>query len=299
MPLHQLAFRAMASPCTIQLWCENATHAERAMQAAADEVRRIEAKYSRYRADSVVGAINQAAGRAAVDVDAETMALLDFADSCYCDSGGRFDITSGVLRRAWRFDGTPPPTPAAIAELLPLIGWPRVVREGDGIYLPQHGMELDFGGFGKEYAADRAAAVLMELDQAHALVNLGGDVRVTGPQRDGTPWRVGIRHPRRGDALLGHIDIDAGALASSGDYERYIELDGKRLSHVLDPVSGWPVACAQAVSVQAPLCIVAGAHATIALLHGDDAQAYLDTTALPYFLVTRRGERRARPARSM
>jgi thiamine biosynthesis lipoprotein len=294
MLLHQLAFRAMASPCTLQLWCADATEAANALQAAADEVRRIEAKYSRYRADSVMGAINAQAGGAPVAIDAETEALLDFAEHCFRDSDGLFDITSGVLRRVWRFDQPCLTTQNDIEQLLPLIGWRRVQRAPGIVSLPERGMELDFGGFGKEYAADRAAAVLHERGHTHALVNLGGDVRAAGPQADGSPWRVGVRHPREPNALIAYLDVHHGALATSGDYERHVVVDGVRYSHVLDPRSGWPVRCAQSLSVQAPLCIVAGAHATIALLRGDDAQIYLDATDLPYFLVDRQGVRHAR-----
>jgi thiamine biosynthesis lipoprotein len=150
-------------------------------------------------------------------------------------------------------------------------------------------MELDLGGFGKEYAADRAAGVLAERGLRHALVNLGGDVRVLGPQADGRPWRVAIQHPRRADALLADVEVRDGAVATSGDYERGFERDGVRYSHVLDPRTGWPVAGPQSVTVLAPICVVAGVHATLALLHGDGASEYLAAAGLPYLLVDRAG----------
>jgi thiamine biosynthesis lipoprotein len=293
MPLFRLSFRAMASPCEVQLRCDDARAADDALRAAADEVRRIEAKYSRYRDDSVVAAINRNAGGAPVAVDDETAALLDFAAACHRDSAGLFDVTSGVLRRAWDFKSNRLPERAALDALLPLIGWDRVERRDRAIRLPREGMELDFGGFGKEYAADRALAVLQARIGAadgscHALVNLGGDVRVATavPSR---PWRIGIQHPRRLDAVLAHVALDAGALATSGDYERYLEIDGRRYAHVLDPRTGWPVDGAQSVSVAAPLCIVAGAHATIALLQGDAGRGYLEASGLPFLWIDRHG----------
>lgn len=283
----------MASPCTIELWGDHERIARAAMHAAQTEVLRIEAKYSRYRDDSVTTAINQAAGRSATPIDAETAALLQFAATCYRDSDGLFDITSGVLRRAWRFDAQAvPPSVDAVAALLPLIGWPQVQLDARSVYLPRVGMELDFGGFGKEYAADRAAAVLHEHDCAHALVNLGGDVRALDAQADGSPWRVAIRHPRIDGAIVARMDLHVGALATSGDYERFIEHEGQRYCHVLDPRTGWPVRCAQSVSVLSPLCVAAGAHATIAMLRGDGGHDYLEGAGVPYLLIARDGRAR-------
>jgi thiamine biosynthesis lipoprotein len=287
MRLQRLAFQAMASPCEVMLWGDR--DATAALAAAAAEVRRIEGKYSRFRDDSVVSAINRAAGANAVDVDAETAALIGFAAALHADSGGLFDLTSGVLRRAWRFKEPRLPAEEDIAALLPLIGWERVAWNPPSLRLPVAGMELDFGGFGKEYAADRAAAVLHERGERHALVNLGGDVRLLDAPPDGSPWRIAIQHPRRDDVALARIELRDGALATSGDYERFIEVDGRRYCHALDPRTGWPVECPRSVSVVAPLCAVAGAHATIALLKGDGGRDYLDSLGLCYLLVDRAG----------
>ena len=146
MPLHRFPFRAMASPCALSIVAAggDADAARRAADAAIAEVARIEAKYSRYRDDSVTTAINRAAGGARVAIDAETSALLDYADRCHALSGGAFDLTSGVLRRAWDFKGSPPrlPGPAALAAAVALIGWDRVERGGgaDGwLRLPRGG----------------------------------------------------------------------------------------------------------------------------------------------------------------
>ena len=150
-------------------------------------------------------------------------------------------------------------------------------------------MEIDFGGIGKEYAADRAATVCAEQGIANGLVNLGGDVRAIGPQPDGTPWRVGIRHPRREGAAIATVLLSAGAVATSGDYERYFEVDGKRYCHILDPRTGQPVAHWQSVSVVAPLCVVAGSCATIAMLLGHEAAAFLREQDLRFVAVAADG----------
>lgn len=271
MQLLRPGFRAMASPCEIQLWCGDRRAGEQAAAAAQAEVQRIERKYSRYRDDSVVAQINRGAGAAPLPVDAETAGLLDYAAAAWRQSDGRFDPTSGVLRRAWDFRTPRLPRQSELDALLPLVGWAQVEWQAPLLRLPRPGMELDFGGFGKEYAADRAAGVLAAHGIRHALVNLGGDLRVLGPQPDGRPWRIAIQHPRRPDGILAWIDLGSGGLATSGDYERYFELEGRRYCHLLDPRSGWPVAAPpRSVSVLAPLCLVAGTAATCAALQGID-----------------------------
>jgi thiamine biosynthesis lipoprotein len=280
-PARQLwrqTFRAMATVHELQLWAADGDRARRAAAAAIADVRRIESKYSRYRDDSVTTRINRAAGGAPVPIDAETAALLRYADQCYTLSGGLFDLTSGVLRRAWDFRRTPPelPSAAALADATALVDWPSVEWDGRTIRLPRAGMELDFGGIGKEYAADRVATICLEHGLRHGLVSLGGDLRAFGPQGDDTPWHVGIRHPRREGAAIAGIDLAAGALATSGDYERYIEVDGRRYCHVLNARTGMPVAYWQSVSVVAPLCVVAGSCATIAMLLEAQGAAFLD-----------------------
>jgi thiamine biosynthesis lipoprotein len=219
-------------------------------------------------------------------VDAETAALLDYADACHRQSGGLFDISSGILRRAWRFDAGRLPGPAQVQSLLQLVGWQRVEwqrvdSQTRRLRFPLPGMELDFGGIVKEYAVDRVAALLQGAGVAHGFVNLGGDVRALGPQPDGSPWRIGIRHPREAGALLITLELATGALASSGDYERCIVVEGRRYGHILDPRTGWPVRRMAAASVVAPLCVVAGSAATIAMLHDEGGPAWLQALGLP------------------
>ena len=270
-------FRAMASEHKIELAGADDAAAQRAADAAITDVQRIEQKYTRYRDDSLTSRINQAACGAAVPIDAETAALLRYADACHRLSHGKFDITSGVLRQAWNFRSDPPIRPAqqAIDRVLPLINWSEVEWDDGSIRLPRIGMEIDFGGIGKEYAADRVATILQEQGMRHGLVNLGGDVRAFGAQADGTPWRVGIRHPRRDGAAIAGVELADGALATSGDYERFIEIDGVRFCHILDATTGMPVRHWQSISVMAPLCVMAGSCSTIAMLLQDEAPAFL------------------------
>lgn len=283
--IHKTVFEAMASRCEIRIAAPDARVAGLLARHAVDEVRRIETHYSRYRPDSVVSRINAAAGRDWVGCDAETVSLLDYADSLYLSSGGLFDITSGVLRKAWDFRRAQLPSRVALTPLLALIGWHRVQREGDCVFLPQAGMEIDFGGFGKEYAADRAASLLMELGVRHGYVNLGGDMRFIGPQPDGAPWQIGIQDPRDPERVAATIPVSQGALATSGDYERYFECDGRRYCHVLDPGSGMPVSHWRSVSVLAPLAVAAGSCSTIAMLKQGAGLDFLEQSGMSYLAI--------------
>jgi thiamine biosynthesis lipoprotein len=265
------------------------------IRAAADagiaEVARIEAKYSRYRDDSVASAINQSAGSTdGVLVDDETAALLDYAQTAWEQSDGLFDITSGVLREVWDFRSGVVPSEAAVREVKSRIGWHRVDWDRPQVRLPA-GMQIDFGGYGKEYAADRAAATCRQQGVDAGLVDLGGDVRVIGAHPDGSAWEVGVRDPRSSMDVLAHVSLGSGSIATSGDYQRFMTVDGVRYSHILDPRTGWPVEDGlTSVSVVASHCLVAGTASTIAMLKGQDGAAWLDELELPNLRVDSKGE---------
>ncbi len=288
-------FTAMASPCEIRLAGVSLADAERLAHAGIAEVRRIEAKYSRYRGDSVLSQINAAAGHkaCAVAVDEETAQMLNFAANLFAMSDGLFDCTSGVLRRAWDFKTARFPNDKTLDSLLSLVGWQNVAWDGKHFALTRPGMELDFGGFGKEYAVDRAATSLEASGVRHGLINLGGDVRAIGPQLDGSAWQIGIRDPRapvnEENRCFASLPLTHGAIATSGDYERFFEVNGKRYCHILNPKTGWPVSHWRSVSVVGTVCVLAGALATIAMLKGPDAKDFLDTENVAYLLNDREG----------
>ena len=266
-------FTAMGSECALHLY--GADHAS--AEAAEAEVVRIEHRYSRYRDDSVLAEINRAAAAGgAIEVDDETAALLDYAFACHRKSGGLFDITTGILRRAWDFSSGRAPAPGEIERWLPFVGLDKVRWESPRLSFPVAGVELDLGGVGKEYAADRAAAVLADAGVRHGLVDLGGDLRALGPRPDGTPWPIHIRDPRTPGQALGVVPLTEGGLATSGDYERCVVIGGRRYGHILNPHTGWPVQGLVGVSVVAETCLVAGSVATIAMLKGAAGAAWLD-----------------------
>jgi thiamine biosynthesis lipoprotein len=278
----------MGSPCEVRL--EDCDGAEEIARAARAEVLRLETKFSRYRDDSLATRINRSAGDPdGVEVDEETARLLDYAHASWRESDGLFDISSGILRRAWSFGSGALPAQSAIDALLPLVGWEKVRWEAPRIVLPRAGMELDFGGYVKEYAADRVAEICRARGARHGLVDLGGDLAIIGPHPDGTPWRVGIRDPREPARALLTLPLGWGAVASSGDYERCMVVDGVRYGHILDPRSGWPVRGLAAASVVASHCLVAGTLTTIALLKGEAGAGWLDANGAHCLWVTDEG----------
>lgn len=285
---HFFEFYALGTDCSLQLITPSRSVAEDAAVAVEREVARIEARYSRYRPDSELSRINNiAAVGGSLVLDAETAGLIEYAYACFRKSDGLFDITSGLLRKAWNFGLGTLPTEKMIAELLPRIGLSKVEWSNPRLTFGTAGMELDLGGIGKEYAADRAAQIAGTMGIGHGLVNLGGDVRVIG--LDGPPWRIGIRHPRHSDALMITVKLAFGGIATSGDYARFIEVDGRRYCHILDPRSGWSVQGLQSVTVIGDDCLVAGSLATMAMLKGYEGSNWLRSLGVRHIVMDDRG----------
>ena len=255
----------MGGPCEVLAEIAEESVARKVVEAVAACAWRIEDKFSRYLSNNIVARINASAG-APVEVDEETANLLDFAALMHRLSDGLFDITSGVLRRAWIFDGGHRvPAREEIDALLPLVGWSKLSWTRPVITLLP-GMQVDFGGIGKEYAVDQAIQLVAQLSGAAALVNFGGDLAVTRAREGDRPWRVGIEG----------VDPAAGALATSGDTYRFVESQGVRLPHILDPRDGHPIRDApRSVTVAAPTCTNAGMLTTLAMLRGRGAEEFL------------------------
>lgn len=276
---------AMACSCEVLIDTQESSVARRAAGLAAECAWRVESKLSRYRDDNIVHQINTADG-SPVSVDEETAKLLDFAATLTRISEGRFDITSGVLRRAWTFDGSDRvPSQSTIDELLGYVGWDKVTWRRP-ILLMQPQMQIDFGGIGKEYAVDAAAALIeSELGDISCLVNLGGDVAVRHPRKDKSSWRVGIEAPTTALAALGTIALRQGGLATSGDSRRFVLANGKRYSHILDARTGWPVLDApRSITVAAGTCTQAGALSTLAMLQGANARNFLESQGVRFWI---------------
>ena len=292
MTARRLSFKAMGSPCELHLHVESQARFQAVAEAALAEIARLERKYSRYLDDSLVSRINACAGDPnGTLLDDETASLLDYAALAWEQSGGLFDISSGVLRRAWNFRSGRLPAPEEIDALRPLVGWDKVRWQRPHLVLPLAGMQLDFGGYVKEYAADRVAGQCRDLGLRHGLIDLGGDLAVVGPHPDGSPWRVGIRHPRAPEGAIASVALSAGGIATSGDYERCLVVAGRRYAHLLNPKTGWPVRSGLAsVTVAASHCLIAGTASTIAMLKGERAgPAWLDRLGVPSLRIDAEG----------
>ena len=277
----------MASPCECLVACDDEQLASQLVLIARQEAKRIEQKFSRYRDDNIIYKINHAEGKA-ITVDNETADLLDFAAQCYELSEHGFDVTSGVLREAWKFDGSDNiPDKAQVENVLLRVGWPKVNWQRPVLTL-QEGMEIDLGGIGKEYAVDQVAKLLkQQAPDVDVLVNFGGDLVATGPRLKGKAWTVGVDDPSKtGQGTVGGIEIKKAAFATSGDARRFLLKDGVRYSHILNPLTGWPVEHApRSVSVLANTCIEAGMMATFALLQGKNARQFLEEQDVVFWMV--------------
>lgn len=276
-------FDAMASPCECLIESKDIATARAVMQLVSQETARIEQKYSRYRQDNLCFQINHSNG-ASVPIDSETYQLLLFADSCFKSSDGLFDITSGVLRKVWHFQpGATLPTQAQIAASLPYIGWSKVTFSEHHVCLPP-GFEIDFGGIGKEYAVDRCAQILLHHFPALAvLLNFGGDLRTTIAPQTRAAWHIGV--DCKVPDLTRMVELRSGGVCTSGSTERYLMVDGKRYSHILNPQTGYAVSDAPlTVTVLSDQCLSSGLLATLAMLHGQDAEAFLQQQAVKYFI---------------
>lgn len=298
-PLAEGRFSAMASDCQVLMECADWLLAARLLEGVQRECQRIEHKFSRYRADSVIAQIHAAQGQP-VTVDAETARLLDFADQLYRLSEGAFDISAGVLREVWQFDGSDRvPSMQAVHACLARVGWSKVDWQSPQLTLPQ-GMQIDLGGIGKEYAVDRCFDWLASQFDGAFLINFGGDLRARGPRLSGQAWQVGIEsisepdddqsilnktaqtaarttsQPTSQKPAAAQLALMTGAVATSGDSKRYVMHQGQRLGHILDPRTGWPVQHApHAITVYAQTCTQAGMVATLAMLQGANAAIFL------------------------
>ncbi len=286
LDLFRFPFSAMGSRCEVRLYSSDEARAAECARSAIADVRRLDAKYSGYRSDSFAAEINRAAAAGtAIDVDAETATLLDYAATCFEQSEGLFDITSGALRAAWDLDRPRLPEPEVLRALLARVGWDKIGWRRPALAFGVAGMELDFGGIVKEYATDRATVICTEAGFRHGLIDLGGDIRIIGPHPDGAAWIVGIQHPRHPGELMASIDLPRGAVATSGDYERFIEVDGRRYGHIISPRTGMPVRALASVSAIADECVVAGSATTIAMLMEAQGPAWLAEVGLPHVFM--------------
>jgi FAD:protein FMN transferase len=273
LPLRKLVFPALGTQCEVQ-YAAPAGDGQAAdfERRAVAWVEAFEAKYSRFRPDSLLSQINAAAGREWVAVDAEMEQMFKLCDTLHFMTQGVLDPTALPLIRLWNWKAVPAviPAPEQIAAALRLVGWPKVKRAPGKVFLPESGMALDFGGFGKEYAVDIVSQIAGGCGIADVLVDFGHDLRVLGAPPGRPAWHIGLEDPAHpGTAWASFAVFGNRGVASSGDYIRCFTIDGRRYGHIIDPRTGWPVAngCSQA-TVVAGTCLHAGVLSTTAFVLG-------------------------------
>lgn len=270
-PLHKVVFQALGTTCEIQYATkDNVPHWE-FERAAIQWVMNFEAKYSRFRQSSLLSKINDAAGHDWIDVDEQTESLLTLCGTLYTLSNGVLDPTALPLIKLWNWKAEQPiiPNSAQIEAARRLVGWNKVQRAPGKVLLPESGMALDFGGFGKEYAVDVVAQIAIDHGIGNVLVDFGHDLRALGAPPGRPAWHVGLEDPKHPGKLDGSVALTGKGIASSGDYVRCFRINGRRYGHIIDPRTGWPVSngCTQA-TVVAGSCLQAGALSTTAFVLG-------------------------------
>ncbi|MDG2140127.1 MAG: FAD:protein FMN transferase [Gammaproteobacteria bacterium] len=287
----EISFKAMGSPCEIKIYLNEDAQPSFFFNKLRVELERLEQKYSKFRADSLLSHINANAAKGVpTELDAETLSIIDHASSCFHHSDGLFDITAGALNKLWDFRKNEVPSAQKISDALLVTGFNKLSIDNTLLKMPV-GMELDLGGVVKEYAADALAVKANQLGVKNGIINLGGDIAVIGCQPGGKSWPVGISNPEKFSSAIAKIHISSGGLASSGDYQRFFFFRGKRYSHIINPKTGHPSSGLRTVSVAANLCTVAGSIATIAMLKREEsALEWLNELDLPYVVMDSTGK---------
>jgi FAD:protein FMN transferase len=269
--VRSVSFRALGTPCAIQFRCLDQKTSLKFLADALGWLGTYEAKFSRFRADSMVSRINQAAGEKWVPVDREMEQMLDMAEAMHALTGGLLDPTVLPLLLVWDWKKVHEvlPTEAEVQKALALSNWKEVERKPGKIFLPREGMGLDFGGFGKEHAVDQIIAIARKFGIQDILVDLGRDIFALGGNGAHPFWHVGIQDGIKTDQCVGGLAVSGYAVCASGDYARRFEHNGQRYGHILDRRTGWPVSHGlRAVTVLAPTCLVAGIYATCVFVMG-------------------------------
>lgn len=280
-PWRRLSFTAMGTTCGLQFHCEHEARARDFKREALGWLAAFEARYSRFRTDSFVSLVNERAGGDAVPLEERDMELLALCDWYHWLTQGVFDPTTLPLQRLW--DQHRPrlalPSDFEVRSAKESVGWQAVERTENSIRLPRKGMAIDFGGIGKEYAVDRVSAIARDFAIGSILVDFGQDVRVTGTPPEGGKWRIGLEHPEDTGLCWGGVAVTDRAVCTSGNYRRFVEIDGRRYGHIVDPRTGWPVSHdTLSATVIAPACTEAGILSTASyILGGDEGLRFIES----------------------
>ncbi|WP_080056222.1 FAD:protein FMN transferase [Spirosoma aerolatum] len=272
--IHKRVQRLMGNRFELSVVSTDATWANDCLDAAIDEISRIERLLTTFRDDSQTNQINVNAGVRPVRVDAEVFALIERSLRLSALTQGAFDITYGSLdKRFWNFDTTMTalPDPKTARRMVRLIDYRNVLLDPtqQTVFLKEKGMRIGFGGIGKGYAAEQAKRILRERGVESGIVNAAGDLTTWGMQPTGKPWTIGIADPNLSShEAFSYLAISNMAVATSGNYEKYALINGKRYAHTIDPKTGYPVSGIKSVTIIAPNAELADALATPVMVMG-------------------------------
>ncbi len=270
------AMKLMGNRFEISVVAEQESWAMEKIEIGVKEIQRIEKLLTTFNEESETNRINQAAGIAAVRVSTETFDLIERCIRLSEITQGAFDISYGsVDKRLWNFDTTMQALPDrdTARKLVRLINYRNIVldRKNSSVFLKEKGMRIGFGGIGKGYAAERARQVMMGSGVTSGIVNASGDLTTWGFQPDGSQWTIGIAHPDASDKIFSYMQISGLAVATSGNYEKYVMIGGKRYSHTINPRTGLPVSGIKSVTIISPNAEVSDAMATPVTIMGIEA----------------------------
>jgi thiamine biosynthesis lipoprotein len=271
--VYKKTMKLMGNHFEISAVADNEAWAHERIDAGVREIQRIEKLLTTFSDTSETSLINRNAGIAPVPVSRETLNIIERSIRLSGITQGAFDITYGsVDKRLWNFDTTMKALPSreTAKKMVRLINYRNIFLDTEEctVFLREKGMRIGFGGIGKGYAAERAKQVMLEMGTDSGIVNASGDLSAWGYQPDGTPWTIGIVNPNASNRLFSYLTVTDMALATSGNYEKYILIDGKKYSHTIDPRTGLPITGIKSVTIIAPNAELADAMATPVMIMG-------------------------------
>jgi len=263
----------MGNRFEISVVADDAVWAHECIEKAVEEIRRIENLLTTFNESSQTNLINRNAGIAPVRVDNEVFELIRRSKKISAITQGAFDITYGSIdKRLWNFDKnmTALPDPGVAKQRVGLINYKNIIldEKNSTVFLREKGMRIGFGGIGKGYAAECAKALLQKKGIKSGIVNAAGDLTAWGYQPDGKPWTIGIADPNASREIFSHMNITNTSVATSGNYEKFVTIDGKKYSHTIDPKTGLPVTGIKSVTIICSNAEIADAMATPVMIMG-------------------------------
>jgi len=280
MKQYSESLKLMGNNFTITVVAEEEEFALQNINIAIDEIKRIEQLFTTFKPDSQTNLINDNAGIKPVKVDSEVFDLIERSIAISRITQGAFDITYGSIDKSlWNFDKTMTSLPSAelAKKMVHLINYNNIILDklNGTVFLKEKGMRIGFGGIGKGYAAEMARNKLMANHVKSGIINASGDLTSWGLQPNGKPWTIGIANPDQPALAFSYLEISGKAVATSGNYEKYIMIDGKKYSHTIDPKTGLPITGIKSVTVISDNAEFADAMATPIAVMGIKAGLYL------------------------